>query len=405
MSSVPRAAYEVSQEVRQYLPSFRQQYRALLREATYLPDSAARTFVHDHIVKRYNPPNPLKLNPRYWGTDYFRSKIDLEKLKSRSKKTSQKLHLLERVNLEGSSKDLQHVLLRTYGRAGQRRRELLSQLLRPGEEEVPQDDTALSHIIDSQIAKNLDATKDVDIDKARDVSKRQRREHKEITLFIASQQATNPMESMRGRIKNLKPDIPLTNAWGRKLPVKRKANMLRTWWANLLERVLPPLPEHEWNRLRDLAEGRQPIEDPRPRRKAAILRNLDQLDKSIGGEMNSLYNEPARLHANVWAESMEKTRLETPEISDEVKHNSVRARRRMYSMIWSLSSKMVQDENTREYTITWGGQRSPAAAGEITKPSLKDNEFFEMPEDGLVQGTTDRKIRRSVEREAKQLAR
>ncbi|APA12769.1 hypothetical protein SS1G_08196 [Sclerotinia sclerotiorum 1980 UF-70] len=383
MPSAPKAAYEVSQEVRQYLPTFRQKYRALLREATYLPDSAARTFVHDQIVNRYNPPNPKKLNPKFWGTDFFRSKVDLNKLESRSKKTTQKLHLLERVNLEGSSKDLQHVLLRTYGRAGVRRRELLSQLLRPGEEEVPQDDTALSQIIDNQIAKKLDATRDVDIDKALDVSKRQRREHKEIALFIASQQATSPMESMRGRIKKIKPDIPLTNAWGRKLPVKRKANMLRTWWANLLERVLPPLPEHEWNRLRDLAEGIQPIEYAPPRRKPAILRNLDTSDESIGREMNSLYNEPARLHANFWAKSTEKARSETPETPDDVKHNSTRARRRMYRMIWSLSSKMVQDESTREYKITWGGQRSPAAAGEITKPSLKDNEFFEMPKDGL----------------------
>lgn len=399
MSSTYRSVYEVSHEVRQYLPKLRQDYRAILREATYLPDSAARSFVHDLAVKRFNPPDPRKLNPRYWGTDYFRSKIDLKKLKDRSKKTAQKLHLLERINLEGSSKDLQNVLLRTYGRGGNRRRELLSQLLRPGEDELPQDDTALSKLIDNQIAKNLDATEDVEMDGATSVSKRNRREHREITLFLKSQQEHNPMESMRGRIKMLKPDIPLTNAWGRKLPAKRKENMRGTWWANLLEKVLPPLPEHEWNRLRDLAEGKEPIEDIRPRRKVATSYNSNKPVAPTGEELDSLLCTPARLNTDVRAESMHEADLKDSQIN-----NRKRAMRRMYGMIWSLSPKMVRDENNKEYTITWGEQRSPSAAGEITKPSLKDAEFFEMPDDGLAVGATDKLIRKSIGRQEKKLS-
>ncbi|KAF7908804.1 hypothetical protein BELL_0114g00260 [Botrytis elliptica] len=403
MPSISKNVYTLPLQVKEYLPHFRKQYRALLREATYLPDSAARTFVHDLLVKRFNPPDPRKLNPKYWGTDYLRSKVDLKKLQTRSKKNATKLHLLERVNLEGSIPDLQHVLLRTYGRAGHRRRELITQLLRPGEDELPQDDTALSRIIDSQISKNLDATKDVEIDKANASSKRQRREHKNVHLFLASQQANNPMESMRGRIKSLKLDIPLTNAWGRSFPEKRKVNMQRTWWASLLERVLPPVPEHEWNRLRDLAEGTQPIECPPPRRKAAIPRNQNEDAESAGERMDSLYNKPARLNADVWDETTMKIELNDSQTSNTPQHNRTRAMRRLYGMIWSLSSKMVQDENTKEYTITWGGQRSPSAAGEITKPSSKDAEFFELPDDRLAQGTMDRKIRKSVKRETQQL--
>ncbi|TGO49192.1 hypothetical protein BOTNAR_0440g00050 [Botryotinia narcissicola] len=352
MPPIIKNVYPLSLQVKEYLPHFRKQYRALLREATYLPDSAARTFVLDLLVKRFNPPDPRKLNPKYWGTDYLRSKVDLKKLQTRSKKNATKLYLLER-------------------------------LLRPGEDELPQDDTALSRIIDSQISKNLDATKDVEIDKANAVPKRQRREHKEMHLFLTSQQANNPMESMRGRIKKLTPDIPLTNAWGRSFPEKRKVNMQRTWWASLLERVLPPLPEHEWNKLRDLAEGTQPIECPRPRRKAAIPRNQNEDVKSAGERMDSLYNKPARLNADVWDESTSKVELHDSQASNTPQHNRTRAMRRLYGMIWSLSSKMVQDENTKEYTITWGGQRSPSAAGEITKPSLKDAEFFESPDGGL----------------------
>ncbi|KAF7903739.1 uncharacterized protein EAF01_006788 [Botrytis porri] len=403
MPSISKNVYPLPLQVKEYLPRFRKQYRALLREATYLPDSAARSFVHDLLVKRFNPPDPRKLNPKYWGTDYLRSKVDVKKLQKRSKKNATKLHLLERVNLEGSIPDLQHVLLRTYGRAGHRRRELITELLRPGEDELPQDDTELSKIIDSQILKNLDAMKDVEIDQANAVPKRQRRENKEIQLFLMSQQATNPMESMRGRIKKLTPDIPSTNAWGRKLPEKRKENMQRTWWASLLERVLPPLPEYEWNRLKDLAEGRQSIESPRPRRKPAVLRNQDEDAKSAGEKMDSLYNKPARLNADVWDEKTTKVDLDDSQASNTPQHNRTRAMRRLYGMIWSLSSKMVQDENTKEYTITWGGQRSPSAAGEITKPSSKDAEFFELQADGLAQGTTDRKIRKSVKRETQQL--
>ncbi|KAI9649905.1 hypothetical protein NHQ30_002490 [Ciborinia camelliae] len=396
--------YVVPAQVREFLPTFRRTYRALLREATYLPDSAARSFVHDLVVKRFNPPNPRKLDPRSWGTDYLRSKVDLQKIEKGTKKATKKLHLLERVNLTGSSKDLQQVLLRTYGRSGNRRRELLSQLMRPGEDELPQDDTALSKIIDSQIGKRLDATEDVEVDRATVVSKRQRREHKELTLFLTSQQENNPMESIRGKIRTLKPDIPATNAWGRQLPEVRKATMKRQWWGNLLERVLPPLPEHEWNRLEALATGGQPFEEPPPRRKAAIPYYLNKPD---GGakEMNSRFNSPARLHANLCAETTWKSHLEMPGTSDSTKELNARTMRRMYGMIWSLSSKMVQDEHTREYTITWGGERSPSAAGEITKPSLQDAELFEMPKDGLAEETTDRQYRKMVVRKSKQLTR
>ncbi|KAG4030707.1 hypothetical protein MFRU_011g01630 [Monilinia fructicola] len=398
MSSVPKAVYKVSNDVREYLPKFRQQYRALLRESTYLPDPAARSYVHNLIVKRYNPPNPQKLNPKYWGTDYFRSRIDLKKLLKRSKKTSQKLHLLERVNREGSSKDLQNVLLRTYGRAGERRRELLSQLLRPGEDELPQNDTALSHMIDSQIAKNLDATKDVEIERAQEVPKSQRREHKELTLFLASQQANNPMESIRGKIKKLKPEIPAKNAWGRPLPAARKENMKRKWWANLLERVLPPLPEHEWNTLRDLAQGKQPIEDPRPRRKEATSHTPNT--PTSDSERMRLMLVPARVNLNHWEQGTWENNPENP----SMKHSRTRAMRRMYGMIWSLSAKMVRDESTKKFTITWGGERSLAASGNITKPSLKDAELFETPKEGLIEGTADKKFRKLVGRQVKQIA-
>ncbi|QSZ28744.1 hypothetical protein DSL72_003246 [Monilinia vaccinii-corymbosi] len=406
MSYAPKSVYRVSRDLLEYLQTFRQKYRALLREATYLPDPDARKFAHDLIVNRCNPHNPKKRNPIYWGTDYFRSHFDLETCRKRSKKMAQKLHLLERINLEGSSKDLQDVLLRTYGRAGHRRRELLSQLLRPGEQELPQDDTALSHVIDSQIAKNLDATKHAVVEETGtlEVAKRQRRELKELTMFLASQQAHNPMESIRGKIKKLLPDIPEKNAWGRRLPAARKEKMRRKWWAYLLERVLPPLPEHEWDRLRDLATEKQPIEELRPRRKEAISLSPSQ-PINHGKRMSSLLT-PARLNLNYWEQENGKNPIDPDDPLK--KHTRRRAMRRIYGMIWSISSKMVQDENTKEIKITWGGERSPAAAGEITKPSLKDAELFEMPEGSVEQarGTMDkrimdRKTRRFVERQAK----
>ncbi|KAK6600506.1 hypothetical protein H4I96_07832 [Botrytis cinerea] len=391
MPSVSKNVYPLHLQVKEYLPHFRRQYRALLREATYLPDSAARTFVHDLLVKRFNPPDPRKLNPKYWGTDYLRSKVDVKKLQTRSKKNATKLHLLERVNLEGSVPDLQHVLLRTYGRAGHRRRELVTQLLRPGEDEMPQDDTALSQIIDSQISKNLDATKDA-------APRAQR------NAFVSHESTSKQSYGIDAREdKKAYARYTVNECMGTRPSRKTETKFATHMVASLLERVLPPLPEHEWNRLRDLAEGTQPIECPRPRRKAAIPRNGNEDTKSAGEEMNSLYTKPARLNTDVWAETTTKADLDDPQASNTPQNNRTRAMRRLYGMIWSLSSKMVQDENTKQYTITWGGQRSPSAAGEITKPSFRDAEFFELPDDGLAQGSADRKVRKSVQRETKQL--
>lgn len=399
MSSVPKAIYQVSTDVREFLPKFRQQYRALLREATYLPDEAARKFVHDTIVKRFNPHHPQKLDQRYWGTDYFRSKFDLEKVKKRSKKIATKLHQLERINREGSSEDIQHVLMRTYGRAGHRRRALLSALLRPGEDELPQDDTALSNIIDSQIAAQLDATRDIDIARAPDVSKRQRRGHKQLLMFLATQQKHNPMESLRGKIRSLAPKLPERNAWGRKLAEKRKENMKREWWANLLERVLPPLPEYEFDRLEALAKGEQPTEDLRPRRKEATSSNSDQLNDDI--ERMKRFMVPARVNINHWEKEMNNRE------GDDSLPRSLRVRtmRRIYGMIWSNSAKMVQDENTKEYIITWGGERSPAATGEMTKPTSKDAEFFSMLGEGVNTDVKDKRIKKFISRQQKKIAR
>ncbi|ESZ95226.1 hypothetical protein SBOR_4386 [Sclerotinia borealis F-4128] len=398
MSSAKKAVYEVPQKVIEFLPKFRKQYRDLLREASYLPDSAARIYAHESIVKRFNPYNPRKLDPRYWGTDFLRSKFDPKTIEQRSKKAAQKLHLLERINLEGSTKDWQTVLLRTYGRAGKRRRELLSQLLQPGEDEVPQDDTALEALMDSQILKNLDATKDVEIDIANAVSKRKRREHKQMTMFLASQQENNPIESMRGRIRKLKPELPATNAWGRKLTEARKENTRRAWWADILERVLPPLPEHEWNRLADLAEGREPIEQRRPRRKPAT--SSDTKEPQPASELNALLNTPARLNTKYWAEAPGESDSDDPPTIQ----TNTRAMRRMYGMIWSLSAKMVQSEKTGTYTVTWGGQRSLSASGKITQSSSQDAELFEKPDDGLAEeGILDRQFKKIVGRNAKKL--
>ncbi len=219
-----------------------QLYRGLLRQCTYLPDSAARQFIHKHIVSRFREYHPRNVLPaRSKGK---RSVMVVEQRRQALLRTARKgLVFLQRAN-DGHPRHLGKILAMTYGRIGTRRHVLMGPLLTA---DTPTDQAAVERLSDPA-SKGLPHPSN----QLQALIKIQARRN--LTFFSRSSRPTE------------RPQIPEENAWGRPMPVKRVRNMKKRWYAETIDRILPPLPEKEWIRLRGLASGEMQWEGPVPRR-------------------------------------------------------------------------------------------------------------------------------------------
>ena len=208
-------------------------FRALLRQCTYLPDPAARRWLQEYVVLRFRkycprPPIPPELTARL-GQEASRKLLIKRALKG--------LRFLERAN-DGHPMHLGKILAMTYGRVGKRRRQLVAQLTL---ENPPIESTTTIHDQGPVLGNQLKA--------------------------LVTAQMKNPDKSLKGDKLCLKPRIPEINTWGRPMPLNRVRNLKSEWYAEILDVIMPPLPEEEWNRLRGLASGRISWDGPVPRRK------------------------------------------------------------------------------------------------------------------------------------------
>ncbi len=220
-------------------------YRALLRECTYLPDSQARTYLRDHVIRSYRKYLPRKQK--------WRDEIPLPRQVALLHRGRKGLSILRRAN-EGYIKPLQNVLFWTYGRKGRRRRELMDKLM---EEEIPRDHKAVEALSDNH-----------------KFSRKWMPPSMVIALLHSQAKNTEHLDRMvTGSNNNLrpKPDIPEKNTWGRQMPEKRVKNLMRKWYAKHVDRLLPPMPEPEFERLQALSDGMLGRnEGPVSRRKRAV---------------------------------------------------------------------------------------------------------------------------------------
>ncbi|KAK5676232.1 hypothetical protein LTS10_011044 [Elasticomyces elasticus] len=91
----------------------------------------------------------------------------------------------------------------------------------------------------------------------------------QLLALLTSQLRTPPPHLTRPSLRRLTPKISALNSWLRPLHPSRVKNQTKEWYADTLSKVHPPLPLHEWQRLRDLASGAQ-TEGMRPRRTAVV---------------------------------------------------------------------------------------------------------------------------------------
>jgi hypothetical protein len=183
--------------------------------------------------------------------------------------------------------------------------------------------------------------------------------------LIRSQATHHPPDSPRSKIRRFKPQFPKT-IWDTPVAMKRRKNIVRAFWADLLDKIQPPLPEAEWNRLRDLTTGVIPFKEPPPRRAPAIQERYD----SHHSLLSSAYlTTPVRAAA--------RPERDTREHKIRKQHITARFMRRIFATVWSHSPLASYNGETGEWTVVWGGGKSAASRGLAGSPGSSDLELFE----------------------------
>ena len=187
------------------------------------------------------------------------------------------------------------------------------------------------------------------------------------------------------------------------MPVKRQKNIQKRFWADLLDKVMPPVPRYEWERLRDLATGTISLDDHPPRRSRA--QEPQETEEEVDQKLLEYFSKPT----NWQSSNMKKFDIGTDNIVTQweartnphvkgLKDLTPRYMRRLYAMIWGITPTMSQDEVTKTWTTTWGGGRSAAHDGMVIAPSASDLELFEGADEQVkcTGGPTSRRERRKA---------
>jgi Complex 1 protein (LYR family) len=211
-------------------------YRTLLRECTYLPDPNSRGYIKSWVqdaFRRYLPRDPTKVRCKPVEINPKQEIVVLHKARQLSQ-------LLRRAN-EGYPTPFEKVLKWTYGRIGERRHFLTSQLLKQedveGDTGEHQKGRKLPKIVTELLKTQL--------------------KHSEYLEF-----------SRKKKPQPLGPDIPATNAWGRPMPEVRLKNQWQKWYESSLKKMLPPLSDSEFDEIKSVASGERVLK-PRSRRTKA----------------------------------------------------------------------------------------------------------------------------------------
>ncbi|EMF14904.1 uncharacterized protein SEPMUDRAFT_28678, partial [Sphaerulina musiva SO2202] len=284
--------------------------RSLLREASYLPDPNARLFIRAKVLGQTRK-NAFRIRQH---RDNPTSVAEWTKLALQQ--ANKALNQLRRAN-EGERSRLLRVLLMTYGRIGSRRYELLKPLYQT-DRKVDGASTENS----SSGGGSLDGGDDLPALTP------------EIYALAKSQKQANPPTHTRKNPRHLEPIIPATNNRMLPMPKKRIKNMHRKWYADFLNRLLPPLPTKEWQQLRDWSQGHNLPDLVIPRRNAS-----------------------ERLHFGKYS-ALEATvlqgRIDNAVYGNREAHEiTPRYMQRLWATVFSISPYMVYNDETKEWRVLW----------------------------------------------------
>jgi hypothetical protein len=282
--------------------------RALLRECSYLPDSQARVRIKHHIISRFErrKRNNTKIFER---RDLLQpNEADAlppaanQLIQNGLKKGYKTLRQLQAAN-NGQIAQLDKVLRLAYGRTGSYRRDLLAPLLHP---DPVADSDALGQLIKQlqEPAKSVWTIETVPVDSIfqqppmiendtaiYDISPA----YSKFKALVESQVQAHPPEMRSVALKGASFKMFTKNTWDRLVPRKRVKNTVHRAYANLLDKILPPLSEKEWKRLHGLVHGTVKGEGMVPRRKKIAVKpgiltsyDLEKLAHLDVGQGNTL---------------------------------------------------------------------------------------------------------------------
>ncbi len=264
------------------------------------------------------------------------------------------LSVLQRANA-GQLNRMRKVFLMAYGRTGKRRHELMRPLLEIQSEtpsHEPDDHESELHLDDvneveesgRDVAKaNVPppASKDAVLYAFGDMVEHDLGLSPQLLALVKSQIRAAPESSTRRNPKRIKAVVPALNSWHRPMPKCRVKNMLKQQYATLLERTLPPLPEHEWQRLRGLATGDADLEVTPARRKSVAT----SVGSSEAGKPQTAL-EIAVMYGKAPASTFDRP--------DYVL--CARAMRRLYAAIFKQCPLLELDHERNAWKVTWGSK-------------------------------------------------
>ena len=332
--------------------------RALLRECTYLPDPNARLFLRHHVILRFR----ANLSQTQGHQDFKEHREALKDVHSKPQRHSQllkeaqkALRTLQRAN-HGHNVPLLRVLATTYGQIGRRRHTLLQSL------KAQDNPTNTSEV--GRVLENLD---DLATQNVPQISQK--------LEALAKAQCQNGQDgfSLRPKLRRWKLRIPEKNEWGRPMPLRRVRNMRRKWYRMLLNAVMTPLPEGEWEYLRRMCTGETAFTGAIGRRRCAFSRDAleDGVEEIKRGDIGSQMYKIGKRRS--WPHELTQRHM-----------------RRMYKSLFLQCPLMRRDESHPSgWRVEWGSWKREQRLL-LFHSSAHSNDvrgtFAGVTEDGLVIG-------------------
>ncbi|KAI9849375.1 MAG: hypothetical protein M1838_000180 [Thelocarpon superellum] len=334
--------------------------RALLRECSYLPDAHARSYLKGHILSRYRANRHLETRDsrshlEHTTASALPTRARDERVFNLVANARRAHSVLARAN-EGARKPLLKVLLYAYGRAGRRRHELMAPLRQP---EVPANDAAVKALAAAKAPAQPN-----NLEQWSAMTPR-------LLALVKSQKQQSPPEVTRAALKRVEPLLPTTDIWERPLPKKREHNLRRNFFKELLERLLPPLPETEWLRLQRLVSGTTPWEGPISRRSRppqSEKRPIAVWRPTLGLD----------------ALALQQGHRPAPRKADRPHQITSRYMRRLWGLVFAQCPLMRWDASEQRWMVQWGSTKGTAEKVREAESFLDHHLFSGVNEKGQV---------------------
>ncbi|KAI0127251.1 hypothetical protein BJ170DRAFT_683097 [Xylariales sp. AK1849] len=348
-------------------------YRHLLREATYLPP-LCRPWTSDRIKAR------------------FRDCYDAIEAKPYIKQAHRNLRFLRAANA-GHVERMRRLCYLATGRLGKRRRQLASAYLTkpPPTDSAALDDgkppiSAAMRQMQAASAKADDEP--MKVKKTANTVGHTWLENWDIGMVKAVGQAQVDRQTTKWpnevrRTVDPKRVLPAENCWGVPLKPKTVTNKHKRFWVTILANLMPPLPQGEWDALKDLTLGQAEESTWRiaPRRPVAV--STDGIDDVVIGVQDIRWDWEK--YATKSVRDLEKRNSRSRKILsagvDEDPRGQGRPigvrtfkprmlRRSIYGPVWE-ASPIVKKDPKGKWNITYG-----IPDIKISHPSASELDFF-----------------------------